>query len=735
MTALHIDFETRSAVDLRKTGVYVYAEDPTTDVWCAAWAIGDEPVKFWKPHYVNENYPNKKLFDAIRSGMPIVAHNANFERAIFAGIMGPRYGWPQPRADQWRCTMAMALAMSLPPGLGDCSKALGLNVHKDDDGKRLMLQMSKPRKPRASDWVDCSRCSGTGKVYPHDDFNVEDFCPECGGDGQLQPAGLLWWDDAERLEKLYAYCKQDVEVERAIERQLLPLRASEQKLWHLDQAINDRGIHVDTALCHQALQIVDTAAKWLNDELSEITNGEVTKTTAVAQIRSWLATQSVYVDKLDKEELGFLLERELHPSVRRVVEIRQEAAKAAVKKISALLAGTSSDDRARGLLQFHAASTGRWAGRRFQPQNIARPKSENVDGAIGCVGTGSADFVRMVYGEPLAVVSDCLRGMVGAAPGNVLYAADFSNIEGRLIAWLAGEEWKLDAFRDFDRGIGPDIYKLAYARSFGIDPAAVAKDQRQVGKVMELALGYQGGVGAFQKMAVGYGVTVEDERADELKNLWREAHPSVVQFWYDLEHAATDAIRQPGITFHVGRIAFRVAGTFLYMRLPSGRAIVYPFPCIKRKLMPWTKNGVILRGAYTAECNDCEGLHECVACDSTGLIQKPALYAQLPVWKDSVCYKGVDTFTRQWSDQFAHGGLLANNAVQGTARDIEAEAMVRVEVAGYFVTLSVHDEVVSETPEDFGSLEEFEKLMVVLPTWAEGLPLAASGFRDVRYRK
>jgi DNA polymerase len=215
-------------------------------------------------------------------------------------------------------------------------------------------------------------------------------------------------------------------------------------------------------------------------------------------------------------------------------------------------------------------------------------------------------------------------------------------------------------------------------------------------------------------MAVGYGVIVEDARADELKVAWREAHPNVVQWWYDLEQAAKDAIASPGTTYHAGRIAFRKAGSFLYMRLPSGRAICYPYPCMKRKLMPWTTQGKMILPATD---------------------DAPAVYEQLPVWKDSICYKGVDQFTRQWTDQFAHGGLLANNAVQGTARDVEAEAIVRVENAGYPVVLSVHDEVVSETPEDFGSLDEFKQLMATLPEWAEGLPLAVSGFKARRYQK
>jgi DNA polymerase len=238
-------------------------------------------------------------------------------------------------------------------------------------------------------------------------------------------------------------------------------------------------------------------------------------------------------------------------------------------------------------------------------------------------------------------------------------------------------------------------------------------------------------------MAKIYGVVVTDERAEEIKVAWREEHPKTVQMWADLEAAAKNAIANPGQTFFccdADRIAFRVAGSFLYMRLPGGRAICYPFPCIKRKLMPWTKQGELLMPERVVKC-PCSGEVGCQQCAGDREYVVPAVYEQLPVWKDSICYKGVDQFTRQWTDQFAHGGLLANNAVQGTARDIEAEAMVRVENAGYPVVLSVHDELVSETPESFGSLDEYKALMETLPAWAARLPLAASGFKAVRYRK
>lgn len=653
---LHIDFETRSTVDLRKTGVHVYAEDPSTELLCAAYAVDDGDVQIW----TGGACPNE-IIEAVEDNWTIVAHNAQFERIIWKEVCTKnRDLWPEPKLEQWRCTMAMALALSLPASLGNASAAVGLDQGKDMGGRDLMLRMSKPRRPRKGE----------------------------------APGGLYWYEDAERLQSLYNYCKQDVVVERELDKRLLALRPSEQALWQLDQRINDRGVFVDTALCEAALKVVESATDALNEEINRLTEGAVSATTNVAQIAKWMREAGFKTTSLDKEAIDdFLVRVDLPPVVRRVLEIRREAAKAAVKKIDALVSGRSKNGRAKGLLQFHAAGTGRWAGRRFQPQNIKRPELDDVDGAIEAVSTASADYVRVLYGEPLAVVGDCLRGMVRAAPGNHLYAADFSNIEGRIQAWLGDEHWKLDAFRAYDAGTGHDLYKIAYARAFGIKPEDVDKLMRQIGKVMEVALGYQGGVGAFQKMAVNYKVVVSDERADELKMLWREAHPGIVQQWYDLEDAAKYAIKNRGKVATCGRVAFRVAGSFLFMRLPSGRCIAYPYPCIKDKAVPW--------GGTRAQ----------------------------------VSYKGVDTYTRQWTDCFAHGGLLFNNVVQGIARDIEADAMIRVEAARYPIILTVHDEVVCETRSAFGNVAEFEKLMTTLDPVYEGLPVAAGAWSAERYKK
>lgn len=657
---LHCDFETRSAVELRDAGVYVYAEHESTDVWCMAYALNEEPVKLWLP---GDPVP-EEVVRGVRENWIFIGHNSAFERVVWR-VMARKYGWPQPRIEQWRCTMAMAAAMALPLSLENAAAAVGLDIRKDMDGHATMLRMSKPRRARK---------------------------------GEL-PNGVYWFDDEGRKQKLYAYCRNDVEVERELEKRLLALRPFEQRLWHLDQLINDRGIYVDEALCRAAMRVVDTAVTWFNEEIRAVTRGRVTACTNVGEITEYVRDRGVECTSIAKDAIEDLLLLDLPDDVRRVLELRQEAAKASVAKIETLLEGKNADGRTRGLLQYHAASTGRWGGRRFQPQNIKRPKIKDVDGAIAAVATGSAEYVQMLYGEPLAVVGDTVRGMLRAAPGKQLDAADFSNIEGRVIAWLAGEDWKLDAFRAFDAGKGHDIYKLAYGRAFNLNPAAVDDSQRQIGKVMELALGYQGGVGAFQKMAAGYGVKVTDERADELKEAWRAAHPNVKSYWYELEDAAVSAVRNKGKIVTCGRVKFRVAGSFLFMQLPSGRAISYPYPEVVQRPVPWTNR------------------------DGT------------QAYKPTLKYKGVDSYTRKWGDCYAHGGLLFNNAVQGTARDILAEAMVRVEDAGYPVVLTVHDEIVSETDEGFGSSAEFQKLMTTLPVWAEGLPIAAGAWRGVRYRK
>lgn len=686
MTELHLDFETRSPVDLKKAGTYVYAEHPDTDIWCAAYALGDEPVRLWVP---GEPCP-EDVAEHIRGGRIVTAHNAAFERLIWRNIFAPRYGWPEPKLPQWRCTMVQALALSLPGGLDMLAQAIGVDERKDDAGYRKMMQMSRPRR--------------------------------------IEPDGrIVWWDDDARKAILYAYCKQDVVVEREVGRKLLALRPAEQALWQIDQEINDRGVCVDVDLCEASNEIADAMQADLDRQMRDVTAFAVRGCMNAAQLRAWLVEQGIPAETVNKKAVEYLLDRDDLPErARQALTLRQMGSKTSTAKADALLAGMNADGRARGLMQFHAASTGRWGGRRFQPQNLKRPDEDtDVPVAIDLLKTRNLELMSAIYDDPMSIVGDCLRGMVKAAPGNVLRAADFSNIEGRVLAWLAGEQWKLDAFAAFDRKEGPDLYKVAAGAILDKPASEVTKAERQsIGKVSELALGYQGGVGAMQTMSGGrvdfaalYDMLAEKmpgyaeraaeayeqrgggfnrrwwEAAEIVKLAWRGTNPAIASLWPDVETAAIHAIESPGLTFTARRLRFRKVGSFLFMQLPSGRCLAYPYPRLTDAETPW--------GAKVKK----------------------------------IVFMGADPVTKQWGLQDTYGGKLVENATQAVARDMLAHSMVALHRVGWPIVLHVHDEIVCETPEDFGSTEELEAIMSRKPEWLAGCPISAEGWSGERYRK
>ncbi len=371
----HCDVETRATVDLRKSGVYVYAEHKDTDVWCMSYRFGNTgPVSRWR---MGEPCP-ADIADHVKNNGIFCCFNAAFERIIWWNILTPRYGWPKPKIEQFRCVMIQAMAMSLPASLENAALALGIQDGKDMQGHRLMMQMCRPRKV-------------------------------------LDDGTLIWWDDAERLEKLYAYCDSDVIAETEVDRRTVPLRESEQKLWYLDQKINDRGVKVDTKLCHQARKIVQDTTDKLDKEMREVTDREVSSLNAVQQLLIWLRAKGIDTDSVDKESVVDMLALDTLPTdVRRAIELRQEGGKSSTAKIEALLNCINKDGRARGLIQFHGANTGRWAGRRFQPHNLTRPEMEHPEEAVPALMTGDAKLVEMLYDKPLSVVSDCSRSLIVA---------------------------------------------------------------------------------------------------------------------------------------------------------------------------------------------------------------------------------------------------------------------------------------------------------------------------------
>ena len=684
MTVAHLDIETRSTCDLKTAGLYRYFEDPETEVLCVRWRIGDGPVGEWRkggPFPTGLNL----LADHIAAGGIVAGHNIAFDREGWNTRVAYDLGCPRIRVEQTDCTMSRAAALSLPQSLEQAGKALGLSIKKDVEGHRVMMRMCKPKK-----------------VHP---------------DGRVE-----WNETPEQLARLSEYCAQDVLAECAIDAAVPQLSPSEKRLWALDQKINARGVMLDMPMVDKALAVAERAALAASEQVYELTDGAVQRTTETAKIVKWLNDRGIPTSSIAKGEQEELLVRaDLFddPLARQVIELRRASAKSSVAKYRAMQRSVCKDGRVRGTLNFHGASTGRWAGRLIQPQNLPRigdagPDVEDLHAILAAYDADEAFAVcQLNFDNPLDVLSKALRSMLIAAPGHKLIGGDYSNIEGRVNAWLAGEHWKVEAFADFDAGVGVDLYVLAYAKAFGVATDAVDKSLRQQGKVMELALGYQGGVRAFQKMAAGYGMIVSDERADELKVAWREAHPAIVKTWYALQDAAIHAVKNPGMKVPCldGKIIYRVANNILWCRLPSGRPLAY--------VAPWIESG---------QCRECHGLgqvedEDCAACWGRGQV------------KERVAFHGQNSATKKWQKNALYGGLQCENVVQAIARDILAEGMFRLEDAGYPLVLTVHDENICEVPDGFGSPEELAELMSIVPTWAEGLPVAVSAWEDKRYVK
>ena len=443
---LYRDIETYSVTQLKVVGAHRYASDPSTGIYCVAYAVDDEPVQLWRP---GDPVPSEFIEAANNPDWIVVAHNDAFESAIEQCILAPRYGFPLIPLERHRCTMAMALALGLPARLDRLADALELANRKDIAGERLMHQMSKPRRPHKDESAD----------------------------------GIYWFDNADRLDRLYGYCKQDVETEREAYGRLLLLSASEQQLWQLSCRNNNRGFHVDRSFAEAARRIAQAAAPEIDAELGKITDGVVTKINQIVRLQAWLSTQGCGVKNLGKKTVEKLLAGELPPPVRRVLELRQGGAQAATKKLNALLARAGEDDRIRGALLFHGAATGRWAGQGFQPQNLKRItlKKDDLAAAIAAVATGDYEHVRARYERPLTIIGECSRPMICAAPGHVLIGADFSSIESRVLAWVAREEWKLNSYRRFDATQDPrdEPYCATACRIFACRPAASSRNRRK----------------------------------------------------------------------------------------------------------------------------------------------------------------------------------------------------------------------------------------------------------------
>lgn len=674
------DFETYSEVNLKKCGVDRYARDPSTGVFFLGYAFGDGLTALSGP----EECPLDVVCH-IENGGIFVAHNAPFELAIWNLVLVPRFGWPVLRPEQVVCTMARAYAMSLPGNLDGAAKALGLPFEKDTVGHQLMLRLCKPYKGK---WLkDCE--------------TTFTFMKEK-------------WTAARAIQRLGEYCKQDVEVERAIYKRARPLSSREQKIWLIDREVNDRGVQFNLDEVRGAAALRDRMIDEFDKEMYQVTDGAVAACSSIGALKTWAADYGILGDSLGKTEVLEAMDLDCLPkNVKRALWCRREAGRAtSLAKLDAILMRCRPDGRVPDNIQYHGAATGRFAGRGIQPHNLPRdmPGPEAVDMIMELLREQNLPMLRMFYDSPMSTISQVLRGFMVAEPGKLLIGGDWSNVEGRGLAWLAGEEWKLDAFRAYDRGEGPDIYIAAYAKAFN---CSYEDAVRQVGKVIELAFGYQGGVGA----ARAFGFQGTDEEADALKDGWRGAHPCIKQYWEDLEDAAMGAVMYPGQVFTAGafgrEVKYKKKGSFLWCLLPSQRLLCYPYPKIMPVKARWTD------------------------ADDNPVYKRSLTYKSVPSQQEWMRKQVVEdrTNTRMWARVSTYGGKLSENVTQAICRDILTDAMIELHARGYEIMVHVHDEIVVEGAFTQEQFEEVTKIMNTPPLWAKDFPVAAACWIHNRYMK
>lgn len=644
---IYLDFETYNTLDIRKAGTYRYAE--TCEAMLLGHAVGEEPARV--TNLTEISIPNK-LYKELKGDDLILAHFAMFDRNVLKYALGI-----DTDIKRWRCSMVKALSLSLPGSLDAVGEAIGIpqDMAKLKEGKKLIQRFCKPA-PR--------------------NHKAERYTKE------THPAEWL---------RFITYTEQDIEAMRYLWRVLPDWNYSgvELDLYHLDQKINDRGFAVDKELATAAIRATTRCQGRLADEIDQLTGGKVTKATQRDKLLAHIAEEyNVKLDGLAKADVEAALDSDdiLDP-VKRLLVIRQKASKTSAAKYEALINALAADGRFKGGLQFDGASrTRRWSGRIFQPHNLPRPLRELkklIDMGIEAM---KADCEDLIFDNVMGLAASTLRGIIVAPEGKKLPVSDLSNIEGRVNAWLSNETWKIKAFDAFDKGEGPDLYNLAYAKAFGIPVEKVTDDDRQSGKVMEVALGYQGAVGAFNQMAKGYGVDLPEKRILEIVKGWRSAHKNIVDMWYSLERAAIKAVKNPDVTYKVERLAFRRKKQWLLMKLPSGQVLCYFRPEL-----------------------DEEG---------------------------KLTYMGTNQYTRKWERLSTYGGKLLENATQSLSRDILGHGMLLAEKEGYEIVLTVHDELLTETPDtDEFNEPALSKILATNPEWASGLPLAAAGFETKRYRK
>ena len=750
-----------STKGLPVVGARVYAEHWSTEVLCLAYDLKDgRGRRQWRP---GMPWPTD-LFEHVMRGGLLEAWNVGFERWIWELVCVPRMGWPAVISRQWRCAMAKARAFSLPGSLDKAGAVLGTKARKDEDGRRLLTKFSMPRNPT----------KGDPRLRVRPEWEFDTFLVATMAPAQIK----AYQQDVNDSNALLRYNENDIAAEAEISSLVPDIEGEELEWWQVDQAINHRGVHVDLASIDACIAVIEQAHSRYNAELFAITG--VDAASKVQQLLGWLHGRGVHLDSLDEEAVELALSKPLPADCRRVLEIRAAIGSASVKKVFAMRNRASSLGRMHDLFVYYGARTGRATGegpqptnspkagpdlqrcgqwimgafvegsgcrKHFQPRLMCCPwcgrsvlprqpvviewNPEAAEDALQVLATRSLDWVELVFGDAMRAIAGCIRSLYNAAPGHDLISTDYNSIEAVGLAMISGEQWRIEVFRSHGK-----IYETSAAMMYRIPFEDFAKHKaehgqhhplRQKGKIGELAFGYQGWLGAAQ--AFDMPGTEEEIKADILA--WRRASPSVEWLWggqtigkaagildnadrpiptdrrdrtpyyFGVEGMATLAVMQPGEEFPVARldgtdsgILFVMRGDVLYCRLPSGRYLTYHRPRLRTS-------------------------------DRGGL---------------SLSYEGANTNPKNgpvgWICMDTWGGRLVENINQATCRDLLRFACINLERAGYPVVLHVYDEIVSEIPEGWGSIEEFERIVTTPPEWAREWPIKApGGWRAKRYRK
>lgn len=654
---LSIDIETKSSVDIGKAGAYKYAQSPDFGILLFAYSLDDSPVR------VIDLACGEKIPETIRLALMDPAVTKHAYNAAFEWYCLNRAGYQTP-LEQWKCTMAHGLYCGYTAGLDATGKAIGLPQEKQKlaTGKALIKYFCTPCKP--------TKANG-GRIW-----NLPEHAPE-------------------KWELFKEYCGQDVVTEKAILRRLeaFPMPEEEEKLWQMDVRMNAYGVRVDTGLIGGALSIHERSTEELGRKAAAITG--LSNPNSTAQLLGWLRGQGTELPDLRKETVAETLDNpeNLPGEVKTVLEIRQQLGKTSIKKYEAMKTACCTDERVRGLTQYYGANrTGRWAGRMVQMQNLPRNYLKTLDYARKLVKAGNYEGVKALYGNVPDTLSQLIRTAFIPSEGHKFVVADFSAIEARVIAWLAGEQWVNEVFATHGK-----IYEATASQMFGVPVEKIVKGNpeyslRQKGKVATLALGYQGGVNSLVSMgALGMGLT--EEELPEIVDRWRQANPRIVDLWYQAGNAAL-AVMESAQPQAIHGLVFALEGDLLYgqsfltVRLPSGRKLFYPKPFLKENQFG-----------------------------------RPAVH-----------YYTVGQQTRKWEVASTYGGKMVENIVQAIARDCLAETLKRIDARGLQVVFHVHDEVIIDAPMET-TVEEICGLMAEPIPWAPGLILRGAGFESSYYMK